>query len=253
MITRIISALIGLIFFILIIFIGGLTLKISVILVALIAMMEMKKAFKSQYRLDDILSAIFLSLMFSLPLELAIVSLFIYIFISLVITAFFEKFSLQDNYSNTFAFLYTGMSFLLLYRLIAFSDIKNLYLLVFIISWGTDTFAYFVGMAIGTKKLIDISPNKTVEGAIGGLIGSVFLSIIVKLLFIPEVSLIAIILISIIASIIAQIGDIVASSIKRSCNVKDYGYILPGHGGILDRFDSVIFVTIFIYLVLPFL
>lgn len=124
------------------------------------------------------------------------------------------------------------------------------------ISFGSDTFALFAGMLCGKHKLAPkVSPKKTVEGAIGGLIGGV---IGVTLLHLIASSLGRIILQSplqilvygIVGSAISQIGDLSFSVIKREFGVKDYGHLLPGHGGILDRFDSVTFVAPFVWLAL---
>lgn len=119
--------------------------------------------------------------------------------------------------------------------------------LIFIISFGTDTFAYIFGNILGKRKLSpNISPNKTIEGSIGGILGSLVLSLVFS--FIVNIPLKwRIVILSILASIIAQIGDLVASKIKRMVNIKDYGYIFPGHGGVLDRFDSIIFSAPLIY------
>ncbi len=113
---------------------------------------------------------------------------------------------------------------------------------VFAVSWMTDTFAYFTGMAFGKKKLCpDISPKKTVAGAIGGTVFGTLAGVIVLWVFIgkPLFGLVALPL-----SIISQFGDLAASLIKRKFGVKDYGKLFPGHGGVLDRFDSVIAVAI---------
>ncbi len=114
--------------------------------------------------------------------------------------------------------------------------------LVLAVSWSTDTFAYFSGMLFGKKKLCpEISPKKTVAGAIGGTLFGTLAGIIVTWIAIgkPERGFIALPL-----SIVSQLGDLAASVIKRKFGVKDYGKIFPGHGGVLDRFDSIIPVSI---------
>lgn len=119
--------------------------------------------------------------------------------------------------------------------------------LVFIIAFGTDTFAYFGGNFFGKNKLCpSLSPNKTVEGAVSGILGSVFLTI-AYCLVLKIMDIYRFIPLAIIASIFSQCGDLVASSIKRDCKIKDYGKLIPGHGGVLDRFDSVIFTSPIIY------
>ncbi len=128
-------------------------------------------------------------------------------------------------------------------------------------AWGADSFAYFAGRFLGKRKLAPtISPNKTVEGAIGGIFGSIIIGQIVTFIYafiaggllgtpLSELSItfyIFIIIICALGAVFGIIGDLFASSIKRICNVKDYGSIFPGHGGIMDRFDSVTFTMPFI-------
>ena len=122
--------------------------------------------------------------------------------------------------------------------------------LVFISSWGSDTFAYCVGMLFGKHKFLPVlSPNKTIEGVIGGIIGAAVLGAIYNYIFLNKFynnisySTIRIAIASAIGAVISMLGDLTASAIKRDYDVKDYGNIIPGHGGILDRFDSVIFTA----------
>jgi phosphatidate cytidylyltransferase len=135
-------------------------------------------------------------------------------------------------------------------------DGKYLYLLVFIGAWVCDTFAYFTGRFFGKHKLIpEISPKKTIEGAIGGIVftavafGIYFL--ILDKCFNYKLNPIALIILGIVVAVISQIGDLIASAIKRQYEIKDYGFIFPGHGGVLDRFDSVMLVapTVYVFFV----
>lgn len=135
-------------------------------------------------------------------------------------------------------------------------DGKYLYLLVFIGAWVCDTFAYFTGRFFGKHKLIpEISPKKTIEGAIGGIVfTAVAFGIYVLILdkcFNYKLNPIALIILGIVVAVISQIGDLIASAIKRQYEIKDYGFIFPGHGGVLDRFDSVMLVapTVYVFFV----
>ncbi|MEG0770924.1 MAG: phosphatidate cytidylyltransferase [Clostridia bacterium] len=124
---------------------------------------------------------------------------------------------------------------------------------VFIGAWGSDTFCYGCGRFFGKHKLVEkISPKKTIEGSVGGLIlTSVFFglgALILNKCFHLEVNYILFIVTGIFASAVGQIGDLSASIIKRNFAVKDFGSLIPGHGGILDRFDSVIFVSPALYI-----
>ncbi|MBQ8802965.1 MAG: phosphatidate cytidylyltransferase [Tyzzerella sp.] len=125
--------------------------------------------------------------------------------------------------------------------------------LVFLCSWGSDTCAYCVGMLIGKHKMAPkLSPKKSIEGAVGGVVGAALLSalyaVIMGAVFSgTELSAVQYALIGAVGSVISQVGDLAASAIKRNHDVKDYGKLIPGHGGILDRFDSVIFTAPIIY------
>lgn len=125
--------------------------------------------------------------------------------------------------------------------------------LVFLCSWGSDTCAYCVGMLIGKHKMAPVlSPKKSIEGGIGGVVGAGILSALYALAinhFFPgvELGLMQCAIIGAAGSVISQVGDLAASAIKRNHDVKDYGKLIPGHGGILDRFDSMIFTAPVIY------
>ena len=135
---------------------------------------------------------------------------------------------------------------------------NGVYYLWFILGggWITDTFAYLIGVlfdkTIGNHKFSKISPNKSVEGCIGGVIGCVVF-FVAYTYYLNSIGIVlnyfAMGIIGIITSIISQIGDFAASAIKRYCKIKDFGNIMPGHGGILDRFDSILLIAPFIYTV----
>ncbi len=122
-------------------------------------------------------------------------------------------------------------------------------LLVFVCAWITDTGAYFSGRFFGNHKLIPkVSPKKTIEGAIGGILLCILCVVLYihVLKLIPSSNIALTVLFAGVASILAQFGDLIASSVKRDCNVKDFGNLLPGHGGLMDRFDSVLFIAPFV-------
>lgn len=115
---------------------------------------------------------------------------------------------------------------------------------VLLVVWTTDSGAYFVGRKFGKHKLWpEISPKKTVEGFVGGIVIAVLFAIAMQLIYPFAQGWVQLILVTIVASIVGQMGDLVESAIKRHYGVKDSGNILPGHGGILDRFDSLLFVV----------
>ena len=118
--------------------------------------------------------------------------------------------------------------------------------LIFLCSWGCDTCAYCVGVLIGKHKMAPVlSPKKSVEGAIGGVVGAVLLGVAYAAATGGELAAYGII--CGVGALISMVGDLAASAIKRNQEIKDYGKLIPGHGGILDRFDSVIFTAPIIY------
>ncbi|KZE65904.1 phosphatidate cytidylyltransferase [Fictibacillus phosphorivorans] len=142
-----------------------------------------------------------------------------------------------------FSSIYVGFGFFYLEETrILENGIQILFLILFMI-WATDSGAYFVGKSMGKRKLWPvISPNKTIEGAVGGIFFSLLVGIISYAVNFVELSLIHILVISVVAGIFGQIGDLAESAFKRIYDVKDSGTLLPGHGGILDRLDSALFV-----------
>lgn len=131
--------------------------------------------------------------------------------------------------------------------------------LVFIGAWGSDTCAYCVGMLFGKHKLPSkLSPKKSIEGCIGGVMGAALLGFIYGTVFVDQIHGIsnvpmAFAAIGAVSSVISQIGDLAASAIKRNHSIKDYGTLIPGHGGILDRFDSIIVTAPIVYYFVSFM
>lgn len=130
---------------------------------------------------------------------------------------------------------------------------KVLFAYTFVVSWSTDIFAYLIGKHFGKHKFSKISPKKSIEGCVAGAIGAVIISVIYMVIsnkfWGTEFSYGMIALISLGLSLLSQVGDFVASSVKRFVDVKDYGNLLPGHGGMLDRLDSLIFIAPFLYMI----
>ncbi len=138
------------------------------------------------------------------------------------------------------------------------SDALYIIFLILGFAWGGDSAAYLTGRAFGKHKLAPVvSPNKTVEGAVGAVVGSVALGAIITAIYgvisqgqvIHGLTLqhyLTICLLGAVASVLGMLGDLFASAVKRQCGIKDYGYIFPGHGGILDRFDSLLFIAPFV-------
>jgi phosphatidate cytidylyltransferase len=124
----------------------------------------------------------------------------------------------------------------------------------FALAWGTDTGAYFVGNAIGKKKLLPrVSPSKSLEGALGGIAVAVVVALVARATIVPLLSAADALVLGLTAPCMAVLGDLVESLMKRDVHIKDTSRALPGHGGMLDRFDSVLFVAPLVYYYLRFL
>ena len=145
----------------------------------------------------------------------------------------------------------------------SFAKIQKI-LLILCFAWGGDTCAYFAGRAFGKHKLCPVvSPKKTVEGAIGGVLGTMVFGVVATVIYsiaanrmeaftrtnIGVSMYVIIALLACVAAVLGIYGDLFASVVKRQCGIKDYGTIFPGHGGILDRFDSVMFIAPFVTMV----
>ncbi|MBO4235501.1 MAG: phosphatidate cytidylyltransferase [Firmicutes bacterium] len=157
-----------------------------------------------------------------------------------------EKHKIEDALATLIGIVYVGF---LSYHMAMIDETSYgiLVWMVAIVAFGTDIAAYFTGYFLGKHKLCpNLSPKKTIEGAIGGVLGALILGIIFGLIF--KIKIFPhIILMSIIGSVLSQLGDLTASAFKRKMGIKDYGNLIPGHGGILDRFDSVLFAAPAIY------
>lgn len=152
----------------------------------------------------------------------------------------------EDTTSTLFGLMYV-VFFSYHIVLIDQSEHRILIWLVFLAAFGTDIMAYFTGMALGKHKLCpNLSPKKSIEGAVGGVLGSVVFCGLFGY-FLGGGMLWECVIIGFVGSIAAQLGDLSASAFKRQMGIKDYGNLIPGHGGILDRFDSVLFTAPLIY------
>lgn len=168
-----------------------------------------------------------------------IIAILISIFVFMI---FNKKFKMQDFFALLFVVTYISI---FMSNAIRITDVRYLYML-YVIAWGSDTFAFIFGVSFGKTKikaLEEISPNKTIEGFVGGVLGAILLNVIYVNVIGFEQSIGLVVLFTIISAILSETGDLVASFIKRKCGIKDYGNLIPGHGGILDRFDSILFIS----------
>lgn len=165
----------------------------------------------------------------------------------------YPKYTANQVMTTYFCLIYAPvmLSFIFLTRQLSYG--VYLVWMIFISSWISDTCAYLVGVMIGKHKLAPkLSPKKSIEGSIGGILGSAIVGALFGY-FLLDKALggymfgVSLFIIGAIGSVISQVGDLAASAIKRNHDIKDYGHLIPGHGGIMDRFDSVIFTAPMVY------
>lgn len=185
--------------------------------------------------------------LFRMIVPLLLIILFIYIM------AKREKYSVIDITITAFSLIYIPFMFSFL-KLLMLMENGRIWILFAVLGASvSDTFAYEIGTRFGKTKLCEkISPKKTVEGSVAGIVGVVISYIILAFVsnkyFGMNINYLFIIIMGIVTSIVGQFGDLSASLIKRYCGVKDFGNIMPGHGGILDRFDSLLFTAPMVYI-----
>ena len=233
---------------------GNLPFKIFTLILGEVALYEFLQFRKKIPLVIKIISYLLVSLiilkdLLGIKIELLlIISLVIYLSLLVFINN-------KAKYRYEYCFYLIGLT---LFIGISFNNFiiirdKSLYLFLYLllITITTDSFALFIGTSIGKHKLIEsISPNKTIEGFIGGsIVGTIFGSIFYVLLVHDVNNIFIVVLITLFLSIIGQLGDLIKSSIKRQEGVKDFSNLIPGHGGIMDRLDSIIFVQLIYILI----
>lgn len=169
----------------------------------------------------------------------------------------YPKYPIYDISLCLLAVVYVGVLVSYLYQVRCMAYGNWFVWLILIGASGSDTFAYLIGRLLGKRHFSELSPNKTVEGCIGGVAGAVVLAGIYSF-FLPEGASrmfdwnihAAFPLIGMVCAVVSQIGDLAASAVKRNFKIKDYGDLIPGHGGVLDRIDSILFVAPLVYYLL---
>lgn len=262
--TRLISGIVLVILAVFLLVKGGTCLFLVSMAISLIGLFELYRVMKIDRELPGLvgyLAVLFYYVMLWFDAEkymtfLTIASLMLLMTIYVVT---FPKFGTEQITVAFFGIFYVGLMFSYLYQVRSMPDGKYLVWLIVLSSWGCDTCAYCVGMLLGRHKLTPkLSPKKTVEGAVGGVVGAAVLGFFYGVYFEQSITDLARPEIigaaaCAIAAVISQIGDLAASAIKRNHDVKDYGHLIPGHGGILDRFDSMIFTAPAVYFAVLFL
>lgn len=256
--TRLLSGIVLVLLAVAVLYQGGYATAIATLLLSLGGVCELLRVFgihkMSMGVLTYVATIVYYCLLifgqneFIMPLIILFVLLALGIY---VVT--FPKYKDIDAMATVLAFFYVAVTMSYVYQIRELAYGGALVVMIFICSWGNDTCAYCVGVTMGKHKMTPIlSPKKSIEGLIGGIAGAAILAGVYGIFFNTYVYELnnAPIIFAIIGAVgagFAVIGDLAASAIKRNNNIKDYGKLIPGHGGIMDRFDSIIFTAPVIY------
>lgn len=256
--TRLASGIVLLAIALVTVIMGGSVLFLTISVLSLIGMVEIYKVFHIHNKPVGVIGYIsaisYFILLYIEKLDYVLPLLVLFFLLCMTVYVFtFPNTNANDSMASFFGMFYVAV--LLSYVYLTRKTVDGAYMvwLIFISSWGCDTCAYCVGMLFGKHKMAPkLSPKKSIEGAIGGIVGTAIIGGIfgmvcasqLKEFSYPELQCA---IICAIGAVISQIGDLAASAIKRNHNIKDYGKLIPGHGGVLDRFDSIIFTAPIIY------
>lgn len=239
-------------------YMGGIVTFAMTLIVALIGYSELLKIFKiekSSFAVIGYTGTIlyYVALFFDLAQWTTSIIILFLIFLLGCYVVRFPKYKMNQMMGCFFGFVYVSVMMSFIYQLRIVQNGGEYVVLLFLAAWGNDTLAYCTGMLFGKHKMSpELSPKKSVEGLIGGILGAaalgalygMYLNANLRFSFNP-VAMFPVI--CGIGALIAVVGDLAASAIKRDSGIKDYGTLIPGHGGILDRFDSIILIAPVIY------
>ena len=236
---------------------GGDVLFALTLAISIIGYLEFLKVFHLENQAPGVWGFVFLAFYYvALRLwdveEFALFFLIAYLLALLAVYVFtFPKYKTEEIAEAFLGFVYVPvmLSFIWQTRMLSIDGESTslIYFLIFICSWGCDTCAYAVGMLLGKHKLAPVlSPKKSIEGAVGGVAGAALIGFLYASVFSLEAPECAFLCAA--GAVVSQVGDLAASAIKRNHGIRDYGRLIPGHGGILDRFDSVIVTAPIIYI-----
>ena len=259
--TRLLSGIVLVIIALATIIPGGIVLFATLAAISLIGMQELYKAMRVHENQAGSLEIMgyagamvyYLTLLLDREEFSLIAILFALVLIMSVYVFTYPKYNADQIMAAMFGVIYVAVMLSYIYKTRNLEGGAWLVGLIFISSWGSDTCAYCVGMLIGKHKMAPVlSPKKSVEGGVGGVVGAALLGALYAVVIAkwnPASGHTALMyaLICAVGALISMVGDLAASAIKRNKEIKDYGRLIPGQGGILDRFDSVIFTAPFIY------
>lgn len=256
--TRLLSGIVLVILALFLIISGHEILLFATLAISCIGMFELYRVFKMEKTVlagVGYLAAIvyYCNLQWKFLPDLMILFMAFLILLMFVFVFAYPKIHADQVMAAFFGFFYVAVMLSYVYQIRTLERGLYLAFLVFLCSWGCDTCAYCVGMLIGKHKMSPkLSPKKSVEGAVGGVAGAALLTALYCFIFrspmhLERGEIVILAVIAAIAGLISMVGDLTASAIKRNYDIKDYGKLIPGHGGILDRFDSMIITAPIIY------
>jgi phosphatidate cytidylyltransferase len=256
--TRLRSSIMVITITLLVVIGGGNVLFGTLFIVSLIGMMELYRVVKVNRALPGMVGytacMIYYFLLYFHMKQYQMLLFIAFVMMLLFVSVFqFKEYKMEQIAITFFGLFYVGIMLSYIYQVRMLENGALLVWLIFISSWGSDTCAYCVGIKMGKHKITPkLSPKKTLEGCIGGVLGAGLIGFLYAAVFMKDIGNVTnpqlvFALICAASSVISQIGDLAASAIKREYDIKDYGTLIPGHGGILDRFDSVLFTAPIVY------
>lgn len=260
---RLISGIILIVIALFTIITGKDVLLATIVLISLIGLFELLRVFKLQWKIIGIIGYVATIAYYALIrfekneyLMILFIAYLICLMAAYVFT--FPKFKADDIMVCFFGLFYVVLMLSYVYQVRMMEDGKYVVWLIFLCSWGCDTCAYLVGVMFGKHKMAPVlSPKKSIEGGIGGVLGAALLGLAYATIFEDKLTIdnanIVFPIVCAVGGIISQVGDLCASGIKRNHDIKDYSKLIPGHGGILDRFDSVIITAPIIFYLITYM
>lgn len=239
---------------------GGIILLVANMLISLVGVYELYRVLGIEKKIPGITGYVaiitYYVLLFMGKTQNILILIIVFLMCLLAQYVFmFPKYKTEEISNAIMCMLYAGVMLSYIYNVRSGDNGAYTVWLIFLCSWGSDTCAYLAGVAFGKHKMAPVlSPKKSIEGAIGGVVGAAVLGAVYATVFADKITInnpvMVFALICAVGALISMVGDLAASAIKRNHDIKDYGKLIPGHGGIMDRFDSVIYVAPVIWILI---
>lgn len=256
--TRLLSGIVLVIAALALIITGNDVLLVSTLVISYVGMFELYRVFQIEKAAPGVVGYLaatvyYANLRFGFMTDMMMFALLLLMLLMFAYVFTYPKYKTEQLLAAFFGVFYVAVMLSYVYQTRMLSAGTYIVWLIFLCSWGCDTCAYCVGVLIGKHKMAPkLSPKKSIEGAVGGVLGAALLTALYGMIFRDAMGMetshiLTLAAISAIGALVSMVGDLTASAIKRNYDIKDYGKLIPGHGGILDRFDSVIFTAPMIY------